>query len=330
MKRKDAFNGMGLLAVWFFAAGCSGERTQSMLHPVGPAADKIAWLWWIMFGILSAIFVIVMLFAAWAVLRAPHADKSSPPLGSVKFIVVGGIVLPTVVLVFLLFLTVDSTVALRIPETSLTIRVVGHKWWWEVEYPEQGIVTANEIHIPAGQPVLLRLESADVIHSFWVPQLGGKMDMLPEHERVFWIQAHRPGIYRGQCAEFCGLQHALMAFVVVALPPEEFEAWLEARRRPHPEPETPLLRRGQEVFFEAGCHNCHAIRGTEAAGRIGPDLTHISTRRTLGAATVPNNHGNLAGWTVNPQPIKPGNRMPATYLGSEDLHALVAYLESLD
>jgi cytochrome c oxidase subunit II len=176
----------------------------------------------------------------------------------------------------------------------------------------------------------VELRSADVIHSFWVPRLGGKMDMTPGIESTSYIlRADKPGEYRGQCAEFCGLQHALMAFYVVALPPEEFDAWVVQKQQARAEPSEANLLRGRAVFSSAACGNCHAIRGTEFKGAIGPDLTHIASRRTLGAATIPNNRGNLQGWISNPQPLKPGNLMPATYLNSDDLNALTDYLESL-
>jgi cytochrome c oxidase subunit II len=180
-----------------------------------------------------------------------------------------------------------------------------------------------------GEPVLIELQAADVIHSFWVPNLAGKTDMLPEKRTYAWLIADRPGIFRGQCAEYCGGPHALMAFVVVALAPDDFEAWVAERQQPTPAPDSSELQRGQQAFFQAGCHNCHAIRGTAAVGRRGPDLTHMGSRQTIGAGILPNNTGNLSGWIANPQAIKPANLMPNSHLDSEDLHALTAYLQSL-
>lgn len=299
-----------------------------MLDPAGPAAEAIAGLWWILFLVCSVYFVIVMMLLTVAVLRRPR-DTGPPRYGGRAFIFIGGIAAPAVILVTLLFFSLSTTAALRQPETGLTIQVVGHQWWWEVRYPEQDIVTANELFIPAGEPVRLELSSADVVHSFWVPRLHGKMDLLPGKKTYFWLEAREPGTFRGQCAEFCGLQHANMAFTVTALPPREFAAWVARRQVPLVEPDAEPLRRGEEVFFRAGCHACHAIRGTPAAGRIGPDLTHVGSRPTLGAGMLPNNIGNMAGWVANPQAIKPGARMPATYVGSTDFQALVAYLMSL-
>jgi cytochrome c oxidase subunit 2 len=202
-------------------------------------------------------------------------------------------------------------------------------WWWEVRYPEQDIVTANEIHIPAGEPVRLELASADVIHSFWVPRLNGKRDLIPGMENVFWIQADEPGVYRGQCGEYCGAQHANMAFHVIALPRDEFNAWLAARTKLPPQPATAAAQRGAQIFRTAGCVQCHAIRGTQASGNAGPDLTHLGSRGTIGAAMLPNTRGNLAAWIADPQAIKPGIKMPRTFLAADDLQALVTYLEGL-
>jgi cytochrome c oxidase subunit 2 len=200
-------------------------------------------------------------------------------------------------------------------------------WWWEVRYPAPGIVAANELHIPAGQPVRLEMTSADVIHSFWVPRLHGKRDLIPGISTTFWIEASEPGVYRGVCAEYCGTQHANMAFDVVAHAPEEFAAWLAApaRRGPHSAAEQP----GLAVFRRAGCGQCHAIRGTPAVGTAGPDLTDFGSRRTIAAGMLPNTRGHLAGWIANPQAIKPGSKMPRTYLDGDELWTLVLYLESL-
>jgi cytochrome c oxidase subunit II len=309
-------------------AGCGwGADHQSMVHPASEAAAEVARLWWFMFALFTAVFVIVMGFLLAALLRGP--ENAAPPGGNTRFVVWGGILIPGLIMVGMLIYSLKATVALRMPETKLRIQVIGHQWWWEVRYPEENIVTANELYIPAGEPVQIELRAADVIHSFWVPNLQGKRDMLPEVTNYLWLRAERPGIFRGQCAEFCGVQHALMAFMVVALPPEEFQAWVDERQQPSPAPETEWLQRGRAVFFEAACHNCHAIGGIEAEGLIGPDLTHMGSRLTVGAGTLTNSPGNLSGWIANPQALKPGNRMPRSHIGSEDLHALVDYLFTL-
>lgn len=319
------------MAVAVTVAGCQREPVQSALHPAGPAAEAIAWLWWLMFWICTAVFVIVLVLLGIGLARRRGKDRRpTQPLGT-KFIVIGGIILPAIVLIGLLIANLQTTLALREVEPALTIRVTGHMWWWEVEYPEYGITTANEIQIPVDRPVRLELRSADVIHSFWVPRLGGKMDLIPGLTNNYMLRADAPGEYRGQCAEFCGLQHALMALYVVAMPQEQFDEWVDERRAPPPPPAPTdeRLLRGREVFASAACGNCHAIRGTKFNGQVGPDLTHIGSRLTIGAGTLPNNRGNLAGWISNPQPLKPGNLMPPSYLGSEELLALTDYLESL-
>jgi cytochrome c oxidase subunit 2 len=317
-----------LAAVALAILGGGAEPVQSALHPAGPGAAEIAWLWWVMLAAFTAVFFLVMALTGLAVFRRAK-ENAAPPLGRTRFIVAGGVVLPVVVLVPILFLSLETSMELRTPRDARTVRVVGHMWWWEVHYADSGIETANEIIIPAGEPVRVELESADVIHSFWVPRLGGKRDMIPGIRNEYWIQADEPGVYRGQCAEYCGTQHAKMALLVVALPRTEYDEWVSARAGPRPGPTTPAELKGFDVFRRADCGRCHAIRGTIAVGQLGPDLTHVGSRRTLGAATLPNNRGNLAGWVIDPHPLKPGVKMPASYLSPSDREALVGYLEGL-
>jgi cytochrome c oxidase subunit 2 len=219
------------------------------------------------------------------------------------------------------------------PAEALQLRVTGHQWWWEVEYrdsvPNNWATTANEIHVPVGRPVVIELRSTDVIHSFWVPNLGVKRDMIPGDETSIWFQADSAGVYRGLCAEFCGYQHAKMAFEVVAEPPERFAAWLARQRDTASTPTDSIAARGQEVFLASTCVMCHAIGGTPAGSRVGPNLTHLASRRTIGAGSLPNTRGNLAGWIVDPQGIKPGARMPPNAIEPDDLQALLVYLERL-
>lgn len=319
---------IGVAALLATMIGCHPDHRQSMLHPASSASAHIAWLWWVLFTVCTVVFVVVVGLLAIAVWGRPIPRERPSPLGT-RFIVFSGIIVPAVVLLGLLVVSVRAQVALTMPTTELTIRVVGHMWWWEVHYPEQQIVTANEITIPVGEPVRLELISADVIHSLWVPNLQGKMDLLPDKTNVTWLASDRTGTFRGQCAEYCGVQHALMGLQVLVLPRDEFDAWLEDRQRPREPQETDSIRRGQEVFTEASCHNCHAIEGTQAVGVRGPDLTHLGSRQTIGAGLLPNNRGNLGGWISNPQAVKPGALMPRTHLPAEDLHALLDYLESL-
>jgi cytochrome c oxidase subunit II len=319
---------LGLLPMALLLGGCGGDHPQSALHPASPEAESIARLWWFLFSVCGAVFIAVMGLLLAGIFRSRQGEPRAPG-GDVGFVVISGIVVTGLILIVILIYSLVVTVGLRGPAEQLTIRVIGHQWWWEVEYPEQGIQLANELYIPVGVRVRLELQAADVIHSFWVPNLHGKRDLLPERPNFFSIRADRAGIFRGQCAEFCGLQHALMGFYVVALPPEEFEQWVADRQRPHSLPDSPVQEMGQRAFFEHGCNNCHAIRGTEAIADVGPNLTHIGSRLSIGAATLTNNYGSLSGWIANPQPLKPGNLMPATYLPPEELHALVTYLQSL-
>jgi cytochrome c oxidase subunit II len=309
-------------------SGCHANHRQSMLHPASPASAEIAWLWWFLLAICSAVFFAVITLTAVAVGRRTSSPRPESPLGD-RFIVVSGVVIPGIILLAILFASLRTQVALSIPETDLTIEVIGHQWWWEVRYPAEQIVTANEIYIPVGEPVRLELTSADVIHSLWIPNLQGKTDMIPGITNAMWIAADQEGIYRGQCAEYCGVQHALMALVVVALPREEFDAWVTGRQEATSEPATDLQLRGEQVFLEVSCNNCHVVADTPAVGERGPNLTHIGSRKTIAAGLLPNSRANLARWIKDPQSLKPGNLMPHTPMSADDLRALVEYLEGL-
>jgi cytochrome c oxidase subunit 2 len=282
-------------------------------------------------GTIYALVLVVLLVALFWPWRHVEPDSERRPAGGRGWILLGGVALPAVVLpvVFALTLGTMATLAAQ-PQDALTIEVIGRQWWWEVRYPEGQVVTANEIHIPTDQPVRLLLSSADVVHSFWVPELSGKMDMVPGQTNEFWIQAREQGEFRGLCAEYCGHQHAKMALLVIAEPAPAFADWLAKQRQPAATPVDQLAQQGQQVFLSSTCIQCHTIRGTEATGALGPDLTHLSSRRSLAAGSLGNNRGNLAGWIVNPQSIKPLSKMPATELSGADLQALLAYLESLE
>jgi cytochrome c oxidase subunit II len=215
---------------------------------------------------------------------------------------------------------------------ALTIQVNAKQWWWEIQYRKDDQIiakTANEIHIPTGQPVVFQLVAGDVIHSFWVPSLTGKMDLIPGRTNELWLQAEHAGIYRGQCAEYCGEQHAHMAFEVVAEPEDQFKGWLQWQQTPAVEPTGELALRGRQVFLTGPCALCHTIGGTNAFGQTAPDLTHVASRRYIAAGTLPNNRGSLGGWIANSQGVKPGNHMPRITLPAADLDALLAYMESM-
>ncbi len=318
--------------------GCA-PNAQSVTAPDGPAAERLLELSWILFAMGGAVFalvVAVLLYALFRRHRAPLPPAAAADRRSTRWIVIGGVVFPGIVLsaLFPYVLRVQRATQQPPVDAALAVEVLGYRWWWAVRYlsddGQPAFETANEIRIPVGQPVRVRLTSADVIHSFWVPRLQGKRDMRPGRGNEPWIQADAPGVYRGQCAEYCGLQHAKMAFLVVAEPPDAFAAWYARQLQPAAEPADPLAVRGRAVFLESPCAACHTIRGTRAAGRTGPDLTHIGSRLTLAAATVPNTRGHLGGWIADPQSIKPGALMPATPLAPADLRALVHYLETLE
>jgi len=315
-------------------AACAGAPTY--LQGRGYVADHEATLGWVLLAIASAVVLVIAILVLAATLRRrPPGDDLIREGGGLRWIVIGAIVVPSVIL---LGTTIYSTVVLarvaRPPAPpSIVVQVIGHRWWWEVRYPgaspAEAFATANEIHIPVHQPVRLELSTADVIHSFWIPQLAGKMDLIPGQTNVTWIEADTAGAYRGQCAEYCGLQHAGMRMAVVADPPAGFTRWREAQRQGAAAPAPGLAASGEQVFQRSACAVCHTVRGTAAGGVVGPDLTHVASRATLAAGVLPNTHGNLAGWVANPQGIKPGVIMPAVPLRPEDLHAVVAYLQAL-
>jgi cytochrome c oxidase subunit II len=307
------------------AVACGGNTFQSALHPASGEARGIAWIWWLMCGVYGAVFLATLALGAAAVLGKGRRG-SAPPGGSVGFVVVAGMIIPAIILVAMLILSLRVSSRLRVPETEFAIEITGFRWWWDVRYPAQGIVSANEIRIPVGSPVLLELKSADVIHSFWVPNLHGKMDMMPDHMNRFWLRADRPGIFRGVCAEFCGDQHALMAIDVIVMPRKEFDVWVE-RRSMAPGP--PAGSRGSDLFFSTGCAACHSIQGTAAVANLGPDLTNLAERKTLASSTLPNTPANLERWITHPQLLKPGNLMPPTEIEASDLEALIEFLQTL-
>ena len=319
----------GAVAAAALLAAC-GRGSPSAVSPQAPQSHVIARVWWLMFGLAIAVYLVVGGFIIVALLRRPRDDEAGAARRENRFIWLGGIIVPALILGFLGVVTVRATADIRGTKgRPVQIEVVGRRWWWEVRYPSDGIVSADEVHVPVGRPVNIRLRSDDVIHSFWVPQLMGKVDMLPDHANNIHFTAQRAGTYLGECAEFCGLQHARMRFMVVAQAPADFDVWTLRHRGPAHAPATEEEARGQMVLVRSACAGCHTVRGTEAIGRAGPDLSDVGSRATIGAGTVPNDTGNLAGWVVNSQSIKPGNLMPPVSLEPGELQALVAYLQSL-
>lgn len=319
---------------------------QYALEPAGSQATHISQQWWFFFFVLTAIFAVVavFLFIAISRRRSPAREATLQELlppdpkgdrGLSRFVI--GCVIATVIILFTLLasdiVTGSAVYALSSDPNALIIKLTGHQWWWEVQYddrePSNILTTANEIHIPTGRTVKIDLRSVDVIHSFWVPNLHGKKDLIPGHPASMWLKADREGQFRGQCAEFCGYQHAHMRLDFVVESPEKFQEWIAAQRANAPDPTTASQRHGQEVFLQNQCVSCHSIQGTNARASLGPDLTHLGSRTLLAAGALPNQPRELADWIANPQKIKPGVKMPANQFTPDDLNALVDYLESL-
>jgi cytochrome c oxidase subunit 2 len=293
--------------------------------------------------VASIVWVAVVVAAFWGALAGRRTTREDlEPIVDVPNerhrrdrSLVAGLVGATAV-ILLIFLVYDFTVGRALaerPSRTLTIELTGHQWWWEVQYidpdPSKIVVDANELHIPAGEAVQVKLKSRDVIHSFWVPNIIGKRDLIPGYTSSLFLNADKPGVYRAQCAEFCGAEHAKMALTVVVHPRAEFAAWLAEARAPAAEPNDSIAKAGEQVFLAGPCSSCHAITGTPAYGTVGPNLTHLASRRTIGAGTLPNTRGNLGGWVVDPQSIKPGVRMPSNQLEAKDLRNLLDYLQTL-
>ncbi len=324
MQKSKLSLGLTTIAVGLACAGCSGA-----LDPQGAESQRIYDLSWLMYGLASAILVLVLALLAWALFRrrrGPGPFSRRPGLG-LGFILGGGVVLPLVVLSVLLGFTIRTLAASRQPQPgSLTIQVVGHEWWWEVRYPDQGFTTANEIHIPVGEDVNFQVSTIDVIHSFWVPNLAGKIDMIPGQTNEIVLHARKAGTYRGQCAEYCGLEHANMAFYVVAQDRSAFESWVRSQQAPEAQ-NSAAGQRGLDVFTSQACVSCHRVRGTPASADVGPDLTHLASRSTIGAGTAPTKSQNLAAWIRDPSQIKSGVHMPAfPNLSDQEVQDLVAFL----
>lgn len=316
----------------------AAEPPMSYLRTFGPAGDPATRLGWGL-GIVSIVVTLViavLLLAAVLRRRARVADPQALAVhrdeGGMAWLYVG-VGVSTTVLLGCAVWTMFTVAAVAMPaRTDLTLQVTAAQWWWSVRYqsdtPERIFTTANEIHIPVGRPVRIELTSQDVIHSFWIPHLAGKMDVIPGQTNVTWLQADQPGVYRGQCGEYCGAQHAHMAMYVIADAPQDYLTWMRAQLQDAAVPASAQVRRGEEAFF-AHCAACHAVRGTPAGGILGPDLTHLMSRRTLAAGLLPNTPGNLAAWIADSQALKPGSRMPALAISGPDLSAVVSYLETL-
>lgn len=317
-------------------AACASSH--SALHPAGPQAATILEVWRVYFRVSVIVYVIVLIAFFVAIGRAhgraaPPANEAAVERRSHRLIG-AAVALTVIVLIGLALVEFGAARALTSPpEDPLRVTVTGYQWWWQLDYddpvPANRIRTANELHIPVGRPVELSLAAGDVIHSFWIPSLGGKKDLIPGRDRTHVIQADHEGRYEGQCAEFCGPQHAKMRLFVIAESPDRFAEWQTQQRQPARAPADESERHGQRVFLAGSCALCHAIGGTPAAAVTGPDLTHVGSRATIAAGALPNTAAHLAAWISDPQRIKPGTRMPANTLAPGDLSDIAEYLASL-
>ncbi|HEX3539104.1 MAG TPA: cytochrome c oxidase subunit II [Acidimicrobiales bacterium] len=309
-------------------AGCNA-KAPSMLHTKGSEASSIAGLWWLIFALGAGVYLVVAGFIVWALLRGRRGSGEGP-VSDDAWIVWGGIGVPMVILAVLAVATVRVTSQLRKPQpNALKLEVVAKDWWWYVKYSASGVTTSNEIHLPAGQPVEIGLDSDNVIHSFWVPQLAGKLDVVPGQHNVLRFTPETVGVYRGECAEFCGVEHARMGFLVIVEPPTQFATWIANHAQAPSAPDSDAAALGEQVFMREPCAGCHTIRGTQAQGLVGPDLTNVGGRRTLAGDTLLNTPSNLANWISDAQRYKPGALMPPIPLSPTDLNNVVAYLEGL-
>jgi cytochrome c oxidase subunit 2 len=338
----------GALWAMSLVAQAVAQPQQSALQPAGVQAAHIARLWNLSLIVCGIVFALVLLATLVALVRntrgagaqapatrAPDLSSLRQPEHRTRRVVIGASALSVVVLVGLIVADVLTDRALsKLPvDDPVRIDMAGAQWWWQASYRprggQPGFVTANELHVPVGRPVIVSLQAADVIHSFWVPNLHGKKDMLPGIDTTIEFRADRAGTYRGQCAEYCGAEHALMAMLVVAEPPERYAAWVAQQAQPAAQSTDPIALHGRDVFERASCANCHTVRGTSAKGTPGPDLTHLMSRETIAAGVLANTPPNLAAWIRNPNALKPGTTMPAVPLSDADRLALVRWLTTL-
>jgi len=306
---------------------------SSPFNPSSPQAQAISDLFVWSLVVAGIIFALVAGLVFYSVVRfrsRPGAGEPRQLTGHTK-LEIAWTITPALLLVVMFGFTIAAMSASDPPvgDRQPDLVVTGLQWWWQVEYPASGVVTANEVHIPVGKRLLVRLESADVIHDFWVPRLGPKRDMVPGHPNHLWLEADAPGTYLGACAEYCGEQHAWMRLRVIAQPQAEFDAWQQQQRQAPAAPTSGDAAEGAQLFQQRTCVNCHAIAGTPATARAGPDLSHLASRQTIGAGVLENTPDSLTNWLADPQAVKPGNHMPSLRLTDAELRTLVAYMESL-
>jgi cytochrome c oxidase subunit 2 len=318
-----------LLALVVVAAGCAGGQPD-IFRPGGSAGQEIKTLSIQIFAILAIVLVVVWALLAFVIIkyrRRPEADVSQTR-GNLTIEIVWTLI-PAIIVTVLFVLTVQATRQLAMPDPGAQFTTVGHRWWWEFDFPDQGFKTANEVYVAVGRPTSIDVESVDVIHSFWVPQMGGKVDMIPGHVNHIRFVPLKEGKYLGECSEFCGAQHGKMRFLFVVVSPEEYSAWAHDQAQPAAQPAGAEAVAGGELIQTIACGSCHTIRGTSLKGTFGPDLTHFGSRSGIAAYTLPNTSQNLLAWLQDPQAIKPECTMPTIPLPLREQQQLVAYLEEL-
>lgn len=319
--------------VWPAAAGAD---SNPFFNPQSGRAGAIVDLTWVVLFFVALVFLVAEGLLVFAIVRYRGRGEGGEPrqiFGNRRLEIIWTAI-PILILILVFVLTVRAMRVIAAPPPAgdaLNVTVIGHQWWWEYRYPDLGIVTANELHIPAGKTVHVQLGSADVIHDFWVPQLGRKMDAVPGKINSFYIESDKPGAFDGACAEYCGTQHAWMRLKVIADAPADFDNWVQAQKTPGAQPASADALAGRGIFLSAtgNCASCHTINGTATLASVGPDLTHIGSRTTIGAGVLTNTPDNMARWLTNPQQVKPGNLMPDLRLTPDEVRALTAYLESL-
>lgn len=327
---------LGLLTSLLLPAGAAAAPgpIPSIFDPLSPPAESIHTLAILLLAICAAIFAVVGGLMAYCIVRYRQRpgdpDHEPPQVYGSNQIELAWTVIPLLIVFVLFLVTTRTLIAVenaQPPADALHVRVIGHQWWWEFRYPEQDVVTANELHVPLGRPTFLTLESADVVHSFWVPQLNGKTDVIPNRVNRMWFEPQVAGLYLGQCAEYCGTQHARMMLRVIAHEPADFDVWIAGQRRPAAEVASATA--GRDLFQSVACINCHRIGGTVAEGVFGPDLTHLMSRETIAAGAALNTPAMLRAWIADPDAIKPGALMPAMKLADDEIDQIVAYLTTL-
>lgn len=329
-------------ALQLLLSGCSIQSYQSTFSSAAEQVHQFNILFVIFFAVCALMYVLVILFLVGAIVRRRRAEAlvvesgrhhESDPLMRTGLIAWGSLIAVGLVGLATASFFADRSMALAAQHQRLSVTVTGNQWWWEINYnssdPSKTLRAANELHVPVGVPTHIVLRSNDVIHSLWIPSLAGKEDLIPGRDTELTITPAKTGLYRAQCAEFCGAQHAKMALVVQVDSQADFVKWWEHQLQPAPVPATPLAVAGYNYFKTRECALCHAVAGTPAGGTVGPDLTHLASRRTIAAGALPMSRGNLYGWVANPQTIKPGTKMPAVGLEPNELHSVVAYLETL-